>query len=101
VRAYRFSRRADADLIDIAEYGEPRWGETRAIAYLDALLEAAQRVADMPGIGRACDHIRPGYFRIEEGRHVLFFKRDERGILIVRVLHDTMDPLRHIDDDEE
>jgi plasmid stabilization system protein ParE len=44
-----------------------------------------------------------GYRRFEEGSHVLFFKFDAAGMLVVRVLHKRMIPKLHItaqDEDE-
>lgn len=60
-----------------------------------------RKCAANQGIARACDHVRPGDFRIEEGRHVLFFKIDPEAVLIVRVLHERMDPLLNLEDDDE
>lgn len=98
---YRLSRRADADLIDIAAYTFDTWGDAKAIAYVDQLEAACARVAENPGLARRCDHIRPGYSRLEEGRHVLFLKHDPDGVLIVRILHASMDPTLNIDDSDE
>lgn len=39
---------------------------------------------------------RKGYFRIESGSHVVFYRKKFPGILIVRVLHQQMEPRRHI-----
>lgn len=99
--SYRLSRRADADLMGIAEYGEARWGETAAIAYVNRLQDAAHRVADMPALARPCDAIRAGYCRIEEGSHVLLMKRDEQGLLVVRFLHMRQLPALHVSADDE
>lgn len=53
------------------------------------------RAADDPRLWRPCDHIRYGYFKYASGSHVLFFTRHEAGIVIVRVLHQSMDFERH------
>jgi toxin ParE1/3/4 len=101
VSAYRFSRRADADLMEIGSYGAAKWGETRALLYADQLETCCRLVATNPGIARKCDGVRAGYRRIEQGSHVLFFKFDERGALVVRVLHTRMLPGLNITDDDE
>jgi toxin ParE1/3/4 len=58
-------------------------------------------VANNPALVRRCDDIRPGYRRIEEGSHVLLFKFDARGMLVVRVPHKRMLPGVHITDEDE
>ncbi len=93
---YRLSRKADDDLMEIAEYGDFHWGETAALAYIDRLQNAAQRVAEMPGLARPCDGIRPGYRRIEEGSHVLLMRQDAQGLLVVRFLHKRQLPVLNL-----
>jgi len=49
-------------------------------------------LAANPSLGRRCAWIRPGLHRFEKGRHVLFYRRYEDGILISRILHQHMLP---------
>jgi toxin ParE1/3/4 len=98
---FRLSRLAESDLIDIAGYTLRTWGENQAASYIDDLEACCRRLADNPASGRPCDHVRPGLRRTEQGRHVIFFRREPRGILVSRILHERMLPDRHpIDDDE-
>jgi toxin ParE1/3/4 len=55
-----------------------------------------QLAAAEPRRWRSCDHIRSGYFKYAAGSHVVFFRRDESGILVVRVLHQSMDFAPHL-----
>jgi hypothetical protein len=42
-------------------------------------------------------HPRPEYLRTEQGKHVVFFRRDASGeTLIVRILHERMLPELHL-----
>jgi toxin ParE1/3/4 len=88
----RFSGRAKTDLTNIGSYSPRSWGEQQTVHYLEALEDCAKMLARNPGIGRPCDWIRPGIFRFEQGRHVIFYRREKRGILIVRFLHQSMLP---------
>ncbi len=88
----RFSGRAKADLIEIGAYTLRSWGEGQTVRYLQALNDCAKMLARRPGIGRPCDWIRPGLYRFEQGRHVVFYRRERRGILVVRILHQSMLP---------
>jgi toxin ParE1/3/4 len=101
VAAFRHSRRAEADLLSIAQYTLRTWGEEQAIRYIDDLEAFCQMLADNPLLGRACDPIRQGLRRMERGRHVVFYREDGEGILISRILHRGMLPERWRMDDAD
>jgi plasmid stabilization system protein ParE len=63
------------------------WGPTQCLAYLAELRACFQRLAETPALGRACDDLRPGLLRWEQGRHVVFFRRTAYGIRVIRVLY--------------
>ncbi len=97
----RFSLRAEADLGGIARYTLERWGEDQTIRYIDDLEACCKQLADAPELGRPCEDIRPGLRRIEHGRHFSFYRLEPGGILVSRILHQSMLPERHsIEDDE-
>jgi len=91
----RFSGRAKADLLSIGAYTLRTWGERQTVRYLDELEQCAKMLAGNPKVGRSCDWIRPGLHRFEQGRHVVFYRRERDGILVVRILHESMSPDRH------
>ena len=91
---FRFSRRAEADLLSIGVYTLHTWGEDQTIRYIDDLEACCQMLADNPTLGRACDDVRPGLRRMERGRHVVFYREGAGGILISRILHQRMLPER-------
>ena len=97
---FRLSPLAEADLLSIATYTLRTWGEAQTIRYLDELEACCQQLADNPASGRSCDDIRPGLHRKEQGKHVVFFRRESRGILVSRILHERMLPERHPFDDD-
>ncbi len=59
-------------------------------------MRAFNRLAEMPRMGRSIDYVRIGYFRFEHARHAIFYVILKGGIRIVRVLHASMDPQRHL-----
>ncbi len=87
--------------MDIGAYTLRTWGEDQAIRYLDGLEACCQRLADNPESGRACESVRPGLRRMEQGKHVVFFRREPGGILVSRILHERMLPERHSLDEDE
>lgn len=92
---YRLSALAELDLADIADYTTDVWGARQAEIYLDSLVECFDRTAQKPGLGRGCDSVHPGFRRIEQGKHVVFYKPRRRDIFIGRILHRNMLPTMH------
>jgi toxin ParE1/3/4 len=54
--------------------------------------KCAKMLARNPALGRRCDWIRPGLRRFEKGKHVIFYRVEENGILVSRILHLGMLP---------
>jgi toxin ParE1/3/4 len=95
VARFRLTHRAAADLLSIGTYSLHTWGKHQAVRYLDDLEACCQTLAESPGLGRRCDKVRPGLRRMECGRHVVFYRQEEGGILVSRILHRRMLPERH------
>jgi toxin ParE1/3/4 len=95
VAAFRFSRRAESDLLGIADYTLRTWGKVQAARYLGELEDCCQGLADNPDLGRLCDEIQPGLRRMETGRHVVFYRKRRWGIWVSRILHRRMLPKKH------
>jgi toxin ParE1/3/4 len=90
------SPRAQTDLEEIWDYTVARWGLDQAETYTRQLWECIKAVAARPSIGRECADLRPGYYKLPSGSHVLFYRLITDGIDIVRILHERMDYDRHI-----
>lgn len=93
---YRLSRLARLDLFEIADYTLETWGEEQAYRYVDGLEACFHLLAESPGIGRAYDHLRSGYRRLEHSKHIVFYRVDSEGVFIVRILHERMIPRRYL-----
>ena len=91
----RYSAAAEADLAAIGDYTFRTWGEAQTSRYLRALEDCCERLVGNAMLGRACDWIRPGLRRMEEGRHVIFYRLRDSGIFVSRILHQSMSPDRH------
>jgi len=101
VARFRFSRRAEADLLSIGDYTLRTWGRAQAARYLGELEVSCQMLADNPSLGRINDHVRPGLRRLEHGKHVVFYRQEHGGVLVSRILHQRMLPDRHAIDDQD
>jgi toxin ParE1/3/4 len=100
VADYALSNSADRDLTDIYIYSFRTFGEAQADAYLLGLADCLQVLADNPRMGRQA-YIRPDLLCYRYGRHLIFYVSEEKDIFIVRVLHDSMDFLRHLPTEED
>lgn len=86
------SAKAKSDLIKIAKYTQATWGKIQRNDYLKVLDSSFQLLADEPDIGIQCNYIREGYSKYPQASHVIYYKEHkENQILIVRILHKSMD----------
>jgi toxin ParE1/3/4 len=110
---FRLSRLAEADLAHIVAVSEERWGADGMRRYAALLVAAMRKVAadpkgpatrDRPELspGMRSFHIRHARGEELEARvrhpvHVLYFRMvDPNLIEITRVLHERMEPTRHV-----
>lgn len=91
---YRLTPAAERDLEAIWRHTAQHWSLEQANRYTDLLVTAFSDLAQFPKIAPACDHIRPGYRRRGIGRHMIYFRITEYGIVVVRILHDRMNASR-------
>ena len=110
---YRLSDPAEVDLAGILRASETRHGVEARIRYRGLLTAAMRRVATSPlgvssldrgelsaglrslHIGRARNESREA--PVAEPVHVVFYRAIEPGLVeIVRVLHERMEPSRHV-----
>jgi toxin ParE1/3/4 len=96
---FRFSRRAEVDLLSIGDYTLHKWGKAQAVR-IGELEVCCETLADNPALGRLCDRVRPGLRRHEHGTHVVFYRQERGGIVVSRVLHQRMLSDRHAIDGE-
>ncbi|PWH05350.1 plasmid stabilization protein ParE [Brachybacterium endophyticum] len=94
--ALLFTPAARVNLSEIWDYTEEHWDAGHAETYVLELHAAAERVAQNSSRGRPADEVRAGYRRYGIGRHLLFYLVRDDAVVIVRILHQRMDPTRHL-----
>lgn len=94
--AFKLSKAARRDLIEIARYTVERWGDDQRVRYLTQLDARFRWIARNPHRGTPSDQIKSGYWRCAEGRHVIFYRVVAKRVEIIRVLHERMLPKRHL-----
>lgn len=92
MEALHYSRSAEADLDEIAEYTIGAWGKAQSAAYIDELQDCCEMIARNPLLGRACDHLAPGLRRLEQRKHVIFYRLESKRVSIFRILHERRLP---------
>jgi len=80
------SDRAAADLDQIWLYIAQDNPEA-ADKFMGALTSQFPKLASMPQMGRLREELSPGLRSLPVGRYIVFYRRNDDGIEIVRVLH--------------
>lgn len=93
--AYLLTPAAERDLEDIWRYTARTWSIVQAENYTGDLIDAFENLAAGTRGGVDVEGF-PRYRKYLVGRHAIFFRDDGAGLVVVRVLHQSMDPERHI-----
>jgi toxin ParE1/3/4 len=93
---YHFTDKAERDLEGIIDHTIQEWGVAQAHTYLDGLETRARLLADNPDLGTTRETLTEGLLSFPYESHILYYKKQARGIVIVRVLHQHMDPVKHL-----
>ena len=93
---YGLSPLAQGDIERIWIETANKWGVDQAETYIRQVSDHIQIIADRPLLGRACLDVRTGYYKYPTGSHILFYRRAENGIDVMRILHERMDLKRHV-----
>ena len=95
-KTYRLYPKAINDLESIYLYSSNEFGIQRTEDYFLIIETSFQHLADDPLISRKCDYIRQNLRAFNVGSHVIFFKITDYGVAVIRVLHQSMDFIRHL-----
>lgn len=91
-----YTRAAEEDLHNIAEYTIAQWGKEQCAKYMDLLEQTCETIIPQNmRHGRPVPQ-RPLLQRWRCERHVVYFRRVRGGTEIVRILHERMLPLNHL-----
>jgi len=97
MKSFTLTQKARDDMLSIGRYTRKQWGKMQQGRYLIQLDAAFHDLADNPQIGRVCNDIREGYFKLGVGKHLIFYRlKGEDQIEIVRILHSRMDIEQHL-----
>jgi len=94
--SFSLSRQAKSDVLNITRYTIDQFGLNQARSYHSAMTECFKVLSENSSLGKSIDHIRKGYRRYDHKSHIIFYKVEEQGIYIVRVLHKSVDLPQHL-----
>jgi len=86
MRKYRLSQAAKGVLIFIAQYGDEYFGIQRSDDYRDLLERRFSEIVENPDLYPLIEHIHSGYRRSVFRGHSIYYRIDEQGITIMRIL---------------
>ncbi|WP_320042638.1 type II toxin-antitoxin system RelE/ParE family toxin [uncultured Desulfobacter sp.] len=93
---YILSPNAQKSLRDIKAYSLEEFGKEQTILYLKLIEKKLQMIAESPDIGRKREEIKKGYLSFLAGSHVIFYRKAKNHVDIIDILHQSMEPYRHL-----
>ena len=91
-----FSPQAKIDLRNIFDYTARIFGVDQAENYYNKINDRINMLLNYPELGTKKDEIRVGYRALMCESHVAYYSMFENEIRIARLLHQQMDPERHL-----
>ena len=89
---YDLTNKATDDLNGIWNHTYDEWSEEQADKYYFEILDCCQFIAENQGLGRNYKDIENNLFGYLINKHIVFYQKiSELDILIVRILHTSMD----------
>jgi len=94
---YRISETAIEDLEGIWEYTFFNWSKQQADRYHSLIMNEIEFLSENTTSGKLMNHIKKGYLVSYVKSHMIFFKRNEGIVEIIRILHQKMDVESNLD----
>ncbi len=94
---YRISETAIEDLEGIWEYTFHNWSKDQADRYYSLIMNEIEFLSENTTSGKPVNHIKMGYLVSYVKSHMIFFKRIEGIVEIIRILHQKMDVELNLD----
>ena len=94
-RAFALTPLAEADLEAIWAYTARQWSVDQAEVYTNDIFDLFEDIAAGKKAGRPA-LVREGYFKAFVGKHTIYFRIQGELIVIIRILHQSMDVERHL-----
>ena len=87
---------AKASLMQIGLYTQQTWGKKQRRIYIKQMDDCFHKLAASPMQGKARPDTYHDLRSFPVGRHIIYYMIRHDHIVIVNVLHERMDPVQHI-----
>ena len=91
-----FTKEADEDLREILGYSIAQFGLIRAEKYYFDLQSKFDSILEKTSHSTDYSFVEEGLRRTNHMKHAIFYRLTDQEIIIIRVLHQKMDVLRHL-----
>ena len=88
---YRIRAAASKDLAGIWEYTFKRWSKGQADRYHGLIISEIDYIAENETAGKDMSHVKEDYLVTYVKSHMIFFKRQQGIVQVIRILHQRMD----------
>ena len=95
-RYVRVRQAADDDLLDIFVYSCGKFGIVTAESYVRRLEAGIQQLTEHPKLGRWIEQTLTEMYALPVASHVIYYQVTDRTIDIIRILHKSMLPEKHL-----
>lgn len=93
---FRVSNEAKTDIAKIGRYTQREWGVDQRRLYLSGLEQKFIQLSENPNLSAERTDFEPPVRIYHHKKHLIIFVVEGSGILVVRVLHESMDIPAHI-----
>lgn len=89
---YCLTNKAVEDLTGFWNYTYESWSENQADNYYNVLIDACQKIAENPTLGKRFDGVHKSLYGLNVNRHIIFYRKINAEVVeITRILHEMMD----------
>ena len=95
-KQFKLKPKAVEDLENIYNRSINIWGVNRTREYIYDIENIFFSISENPMFGHAVEHLQHGLRSYPIGSHIVFYRREPSHVVIVRILHKSMDYQRHL-----
>lgn len=101
MRKLIISSAAHRDISEISKYTEATWGLEQKQRYKGMLFGRMKQLQSNPDIGISREEVGSGYRSLTVEQHHIFYRSADEAVVVLRVLHGSMDVHRHIGEQQD
>lgn len=96
MKKFILSPEAQNSLTNIRAYSVKKFGTNRTKVYLQSIRKRFQELAENPSRGMIREDLKIGYYSSFISSHTIYYRLQPAHIDIIDILHQSMEPSKHI-----